>query len=138
MGPEDQSRRTDTGQFDTLMKPIPLPQQRDKWQTARAGFSQADLAHVTAKIKAVLARQSGSLRGRAGLPAAQYTLADMNFFAVCGMALQRMFPEMKTETRAPHLTEWVGPVRERPGVKAAFARPDRTNPALRTFTGEAR
>ena len=26
---------------------------------------------------------------------------------------------------------------ERPGVKAAFAMPDHTNPAFRTFTGEA-
>jgi hypothetical protein len=25
---------------------------------------------------------------------------------------------------------------DRPGVKAAFAMPDRTNPAFRTFTGE--
>ena len=27
---------------------------------------------------------------------------------------------------------------ERPGVKKALAMPNRTNPALRTFTGEAR
>jgi glutathione S-transferase len=138
VGPEDQSRRTDTGQFDTLMNPIPLPQQRDKWQTARAGFSQADLAHVTAKIKAAIGKTEQQLARTRWLAGAQYTLADVNFFAVCDMALERMFPEFKLPVRAPCLTAWVEPMRERPGVTAAFARPDRTNPALRTFSGEAR
>jgi glutathione S-transferase len=67
-----------------------------------------------------------------------YTSADINFFAYCGSAVQRLFPEMNVEQRAPRLVEWIERVRARPGVKAAFAMPDRTNPALRTFTGEAR
>jgi len=53
------------------------------------------------------------------------------------MALGRLFPEMNIEKRAPRLVDWVDRMRERPGVKAAFAMPDRTNPAFRTFTGEA-
>jgi glutathione S-transferase len=67
-----------------------------------------------------------------------YTLADINFFAHCGMALQRLFPEMGVEKRAPRLVEWVERVRARPGVAAALAMPDRTNPALRTFSGHVR
>jgi len=34
--------------------------------------------------------------------------------------------------------EWVERVKARPGVKAALAMPDKTNPALRTFSGHAR
>jgi glutathione S-transferase len=49
-----------------------------------------------------------------------------------------MFPEMQVEKRAPRLVDWVARMHERPGVKAALAMPNRTNPALRTFTGEAR
>jgi glutathione S-transferase len=45
---------------------------------------------------------------------------------------------MNVAKRAPRLTEWVARVAARPGVQAAFAMPNRTNPALRTFTGEAR
>jgi glutathione S-transferase len=67
-----------------------------------------------------------------------YTLADINFFSMCGLAVQRMFPEMQVEKRAPRLVDWVARMYERPGVKAALAMPNRTNPALRTFTGEAR
>jgi glutathione S-transferase len=54
------------------------------------------------------------------------------------MALERLFPQMNVGSRAPHLTRWVARMFGRPGVKAAFAMPDRTNPAFRTFTGEAR
>jgi glutathione S-transferase len=67
-----------------------------------------------------------------------YTLADINFFAIGGMALDRLFPQMNVGTRAPRLTAWVARMFERPAVKAAFAMPNRTNPAFRTFTGEAR
>ena len=67
-----------------------------------------------------------------------YTLADINFFAIGGVALDRLFPELKIATRAPRVADWVGRMNERPAVKAAFAMPNRTNPAFRTFTGEAR
>jgi glutathione S-transferase len=49
-----------------------------------------------------------------------------------------MFPEVGIEKRAPRLMEWIERVRERPGVKAAMAMPDKTNPALRTFSGHVR
>ena len=67
-----------------------------------------------------------------------FTLADINFFAHCGMMLARMFPEIGTQQRAPRLLEWVERTRARPGVAAALAMPDHTNPALRTFTGHVR
>jgi glutathione S-transferase len=72
------------------------------------------------------------------LAGAQFTLADINFFCHCGMMVQRMFPEMKVETRAPRLVDWAQRMRARPGVQAALAMPDKTNPALRTFTGHVR
>jgi glutathione S-transferase len=67
-----------------------------------------------------------------------YTLADINLYSMLGMAAARMFPEKEYDTRAPRFTDWVRRMNERPGVKAALAMPNRTNPALRTFTGEAR
>ena len=54
------------------------------------------------------------------------------------MALDRLFPQLNVGTRAPQLSKWVARMYERPAVKAAFAMPNRTNPAFRTFTGEAR
>ncbi len=67
-----------------------------------------------------------------------YTLADINFFAHCGMSVARMFPELEVPSRAPRLVEWVERIKARPAVAIALAGPDHTNPALRTFTGHAR
>jgi glutathione S-transferase len=132
------ARSVEGGEFERLMARVPLHEQREKWRTARSGFAAADLANATRKIEVAVDKVEKQLAQTPWLAGDTYTLADINFFAYCGMALQRMFPEMKIEQRAPRLTEWLGRVRARPGVQAAFAMPDRTNPALRTFTGEAR
>jgi glutathione S-transferase len=132
------ARSVDAGEFERLMTRIPLHEQREKWRTARSGFSPADLANATRKIEVAVDKVEKQLATTPWLAGSMYTLADVNFFAYCGVSLQRMFPEMKLETRAPRLLDWLARVRARPGVKAALAMPDRTNPALRTFTGEVR
>jgi len=132
------ARSIANGEFETLMERIPLPRQREKWMKARAGFSEADLANATRKIEQAVEKVETQLARTPWLAGDLYTLADVNFYAVGGMALARLFPEMDVPRRAPRLTEWVARVGARPGVKAAFAMPDRTDPKLRTFTGEAR
>ncbi len=132
------ARSIEAGEFERLMARVPLYEQRVKWQTARAGFSEADLANATRKIEVAVDKVERQLAQTPWLAGDMYTLADINFFAIGGFALNRLFPEMNVARRAPRLTEWVARIHERPGVKAAFAMPDRTNPALRTFTGEAR
>jgi glutathione S-transferase len=131
------ARSVEAGEFERLLARIPLPEQREKWRTARSGFSEADLANATRKITIAVNKVEQQLLKTQWLAGDTYTLADINFFAIGGMALDRLFPEMKVGTRAPQLTRWVARMFERPAVKAAFAMPNRTNPALRTFTGEA-
>lgn len=130
------ARSVEAGEFERLMARIPLYEQREKWRTARSGFSEADLANATRKIEVAVDKVERQLQQTAWLAGDSYTLADINFFAIGGMALERLFPQMQVASRAPHLTRWVARMIERPGVKAAFAMPDRTNPALRTFSGE--
>ncbi|MGC1460292.1 MAG: glutathione S-transferase family protein [Steroidobacteraceae bacterium] len=130
------ARSVEAGEFERLMARIPLYEQREKWRTARSGFSEADLANATRKIEVAVDKVERQLQQTAWLAGDSYTLADINFFAIGGMALERLFPQMQVGSRAPHLTRWVARMIERPGVKAAFAMPDRTNPALRTFSGE--
>jgi glutathione S-transferase len=132
------ARSVESGEFERLVARIPLYEQREKWRTARSGFSQADLANATRKIEVAVDKVEKQLTETPWLAGETYTLADINFFSYCGMSVQRMFPEMQVERRAPRLTAWIERMRARPGVKAAFAMPDHTNPALRTFTGEAR
>ena len=132
------ARSIESGDFEKLVARIPLHEQREKWRTARSGFSEADLANATRKIEVAVDKVEKQLAQAPWLAGDMYTLADINFFSMCGAAVQRMFPEMNVEKRAPRLVEWAGRMFARPGVKAAFAMPNRTNPALRTFTGEAR
>jgi glutathione S-transferase len=132
------ARSIESGEFDKLVDRIPLYEQRVKWRTARSGFSEADLANATRKIEVAVDKAEQQLRQTKWIAGDMYTLADINFFSMCGFAVQRMFPEMQVEKRAPRLVDWVARMHERPGVKAALAMPNRTNPALRTFTGEAR
>ena len=132
------ARSVESGEFDKLVERIPLYEQRVKWRTARSGFSEADLANATRKIEVAVDKAEQQLKQTKWIAGDMYTLADINFFSMCGLAVQRMFPEMQVEKRAPRLVDWVARMYERPGVKAALAMPNRTNPALRTFTGEAR
>jgi glutathione S-transferase len=132
------ARSIDSGEFDRLMERIPLHEQRVKWRTARSGFSEADLANATRKIEVAVDKAEKQLEQTPWLAGDMFTLADINFFSLGGAHLTLLFPEMKVEQRAPRLTAWVQRINARPGVKAALAMPDRTNPALRTFTGEAR
>jgi glutathione S-transferase len=132
------ARSIESGEFEKLLARIPLYEQREKWRTARSGFAAADLANATRKIEIAVDKAEQQLAKTPWLAGEMYTLADINFFSMCGMAVQRMFPEMEVEKRAPRLADWVQRMFARPGVKAALAMPNRTNPALRTFTGEAR
>lgn len=132
------ARSIEAGEFEKLMARIPLHEQRQKWRTARSGFDEADLANATRKIEVAVDKVERRLSQTPWLAGDMYTLADINFFAYCGVAVQRMFPEMKVEARAARLVDWVGRMHARPGVQAALAMPDRTDPALRTFAGEAR
>jgi glutathione S-transferase len=132
------ARSIEGGEFDKLMSRIPLHEQREKWKKARSGFSETDLANATRKIQVAVEKAEKQLAQSPWLAGQMYTLADINFFAYCGIAVNRMFPEMNIPGRAPRLTDWIERVRARPGVQAALAMPDHTNPALRTFSGEAR
>lgn len=132
------TRSIDSGEFETLMERIPLHEQREKWRTARSGFNEADLGNATRKIEVAVHKVEQQLAQSHWLAGDVFTLADINFFSVGGAHLAMLFPDMNLEQRAPRLTDWVARMNARSGIQAALAMPNRTNPALRTFTGEAR
>ena len=132
------ARGIESGDFEKLVERIPLYEQREKWKTARSGFSEADLANATRKIELAVDKVEDQLGRTTWLAGEMYTLADINFFAHCGMMLARMFPEIGTQQRSPRLLAWAERMRQRPGVAAALSMPDHTNPALRTFTGHVK
>ncbi|MBV8974817.1 MAG: glutathione S-transferase family protein, partial [Sinobacteraceae bacterium] len=99
------------------------------------GFSEKDLAHATEKILYAVDKLERQLGETAWIAGDDYTLADINFFSMCGVAVERMFPEMEIGKRCPRLSEWAERMRARPAVKRALAGEDRTAPGLRTWSG---
>ena len=132
------TKEIESGEFEKLMERIPLPHQREKWRTARGGFSDEQLAEATAKIEFAVDKVEKQLAKTPWLAGDEYSLADINFFCHCGMMVDKMFPEMDIPKRAPNLTKWSERMFERPAIKDALGMPDHTNPKLRTFTGEVK
>ena len=95
------ARSVEAGEFERLMARIPLAEQREKWRTARSGFSEADLANATRKIEIAVDKVERQLQKTQWLAGDTYTLADINFFAIGGMALERLFPDNAGRSRAP-------------------------------------
>jgi glutathione S-transferase len=129
------ARNIESGDFEKLLESIPLHEQREKWKTARSGFSEADLANATRKIELAVDKVEGQLAETPWLAGDMYTLADINFYAHCGMVVERMFPEMAIATRCPRLVDWRERVAARPASQQAAAMPDHTAPGLRTWSG---
>jgi glutathione S-transferase len=132
------ARGIDGGEFEKLMERIPLPDQRKKWATARSGFSEADLQNATDKIVYALEKIEKVLGNGPWLVGDMYTTADINFYAMCGMMVERMFPELEVAAKYPRVCDWRDRMNARTGVQAGLQMPDHTNPALRTWTGEVR
>jgi glutathione S-transferase len=132
------ARKVESGEFEKLMERIPLPDQRKKWRTARSGFSDADLAHATEKILYAVDKVEKQLQHSAWLAGNAYTLADINFYSMCGMMVERMFPEMEIGRRCPKLIAWREKMSARPGIATALQQEDRTEPGLRTWSGHVR
>lgn len=130
------ARNIDSGEFEKLLANIPLHEQREKWKTARSGFSEADLANATRKIEVAVDKVEAQLAESPWLAGEMYTLADINFYSHCGMMVERMFPEMEIAKRCPRLVDWRTRVAERPASKQAAAMPDHTQPGLRTWSGD--
>jgi glutathione S-transferase len=126
----------DKEELERLLERIPLKEQRDKWRTvAGTSFSGAELAEAERKISVAVDRFEKQLTLTSFLVGEMFTLADVNAYSHCGMMVARMFPHIANPDKTPKLLEWVERVTRRPGVQAALAMPDHTNPELRTFTG---
>jgi glutathione S-transferase len=126
------------GKFEELMSNVPLPDQRKKWTTARSGFEQKDLDHASEKIEYALNKIDQQLGETAYLAGDAYTLADINFYSHCGLMVNRMFPDLEVDNRFPNLVRWRESVSDRPAVQAALKGEDRTQPGLRTWSGDGR
>ena len=126
------------GKFEELMSHVPLPDQQKKWRTARSGFEQKDLDHALEKIGYALNKIEAHLADNAYLAGQTYGLADINFYAHCGLMVNRMFPQFEVDKNYPNIVRWREAISDRPAVQKALSAEDRTQPGLRTWSGDGR
>ena len=100
------------------------------------GFSEADLQNASDKIDYALAKVEKQLGETAWLAGDAYTLADINCYSHCGMMVERMFPEKEVAANYPRLVDWRERMTARPAVAEALKGEDRTQPGLRTWSGD--
>ncbi len=115
------ARAIDSDEFERLMKRIPLPDQRNKWRAARAGFRQADLDYATEKVAFAIDKVERQLKESLWLAGDDYTLADINLFASGAINLELSFPQVMTSARCPRVLEWRQRMNARPAVALAVA-----------------
>ena len=100
-----------------------------------SGFGEKDLTYATEKIRYAVDKVEKQLGETKWIAGNDYTLADINFFSMCGVSVELMFPEMEIGKRCPRLVAWTEKMRARPAVARALAGEDRTAPGLRTWSG---
>jgi len=108
-------------EFEKLVQRIPLKQQQLKWRTAREGFPPAKLDEATAQVAEAVDKVEAALADGPWLLGDLFSLADINFFAYCGSALEAMFPAVGNRKRCPRLLDWVAQMKARPAVAHALA-----------------
>lgn len=107
-------------EFERLMARVPLVKQREKWRTARSGFPQDKLDECTDQVNEAVARVEATLADGPWLLGDFFSLADINFFAYCGGALENMFPAIGNRSNCPRLLDWVEKMKMRPGIATAL------------------
>jgi len=107
-------------EFERLMARVPLAKQREKWRTARGGFPQDKLDECTVQVEEAVAKVEEALADGPWLLGEFFSLADINFFAYCGGALEAMFPAIGNRDTCPRLLDWVERMKGRPGIAKAL------------------
>lgn len=125
------ARALDADEFERMMARIPKEDQREKWRTARTGFSEEALAYAKRNVIRAVDKVEAQLELTQWLAGNAYSFADINLFSMLGISLERLFPDMGNRDRCPRLLDWAGRVRERAGVQAALAMPGREEMARR-------
>jgi glutathione S-transferase len=118
------ARAVPADEFEALMARIPLKEQREKWRAAREGFPQERLAEAERRISLALDKVEAALANGPWLLGDFYSLADINFFAYCGVSVRRRFPHLSDVEKHPRLSDWLDRMLARPAVVTAREMPD--------------
>jgi len=106
---------------------IAVPQQRDAWREALAGYSDERLSQARIRVAAAVTKVEATLATSRWLAGADFTLADVAVFPYLKY-LPRIIPTLVDEASAPRTAAWLRAVSQRPAVREALARARTADP----------
>lgn len=115
------ARKLSDAEFEEKLKRIPIPEQRAKWRSARAGFPKEILDEEMRKIRVSIDRLEHRLSESLWLVGDDYTLADICNFAIAN-GMQFGYADIVNKAVTPHLVAWIERINARPAAREMFAR----------------
>ena len=99
---------------------IPIKEQRDTWQAALAGYSEAQMDIARDRARRAIQKMEADLASSCWLGGDSYSLADVAMFPFANY-LPRVMPDDFNKQSAPLSAHWLQRMLERPAVKATLA-----------------
>ncbi|MPT47740.1 MAG: glutathione S-transferase family protein [Sphingobium sp.] len=115
------ARKLSDEEFEAKIARIPVPEQRTKWRSARAGFPKEVLEEEMRKVGVSVDRLEKRLSESPWLAGENYTLADICNFAIAN-GMQFGYSDIVNKDVTPNLVAWIERINERPAVKEMFAK----------------
>lgn len=114
-----QLRRLDRRAIERAITALPSKEQQTGWRTALDhAYSEEQLEDSRRKIEMTIKKIEASLQGNAWLAGADFSVADIDAFALL-RPVAKSFPNFLTA--APRTTAWLERIETRPSVQSALA-----------------
>jgi GST-like protein len=116
-----QFKGRDLTSLEPLLAQIPMKYLQEQWRRALTdSYSDELIEDSQRKVALGVRRFEAALSGSQWLVCSEYSLADIDAFAICN-SLPRLVPGLVSEATAPRLMDWLRRIRARPAVQAALS-----------------
>jgi len=119
-------------EFEAKVARIPLKEQQDKWRaSSKQAYTREQLDNWARQVRTSIEKMEKQLERTEWMAGADFTLADVSCYAVCG-AFPRFAPHRMNTEDTPKLMDWHTRMGARAGVQAALAMPNPVRETLET------
>lgn len=128
-------KERDRDELQGMIDAIPVPERKPAWQLAADDAYTDDMvANSERKLNLVIERMEGILADAEWLVGQQYSIADIDTFALM-YSLRDLAPNIVNEESAPRTLAWLERIHARPAVKTALTKYGKLEPGAAFVPG---